>query len=216
MVIEQQGWFEEFSRADLSDSFVKYFDRPWTRRNFCRGVENVSSIEIRVEIYRSYRESFRLEFVTGTITKGTKERRKMGRFLHTAVSFQFHENSTGILLFHAKLANTAAVYKRLHSCAMKTRWNRGEFSNRSAAPLCAARTVCLTGLLSMQNERKLRVIEDTFVWKDINLESNGGGGSFFVINHWNVQWKFLLGVAFLSRLSPGCPRFAKEHTSGYE
>lgn len=78
-------------------------------------VENVSR---RVEIYRSYRESFRLDFVTGV----TKERRKMGRFLHTAVSFQFHENSTGILLFDAKLAaNTAAVYKRLHSCAMKTR-----------------------------------------------------------------------------------------------
>lgn len=53
----------------------------------------------------------------------------------------------------------------------------------------------------MQNERKLRVIEDTFVRKDINLESNGGGEEgklFFVINHWNVQWKFLLEVAFSS------------------
>lgn len=45
---------------------MRYLDRRWTRRNFYRG----KCIERRVEIYRSYRESFRL--VTG-ITKGTEE-----------------------------------------------------------------------------------------------------------------------------------------------
>lgn len=81
--------------------------------------------------------------------------------------------------------------------------------------------MCLTGLLSMQNERKLRVIEDTFVRKDINLESNGSGGggeAFFCDKSLERSVEILIrsGV-FLSRLSPSrCPRFAKEHTSGYE
>lgn len=43
---------------------MRYLDS-WTRRNFYHG----KCIEHRVEIYRSYRESFRLEFVT----KGTEE-----------------------------------------------------------------------------------------------------------------------------------------------
>lgn len=61
--------------------------------------------------------------------------------------------------------------------------------------------MCLTGLLSMQNERKLRVIEDIPLYERTSIsnrtEEGGGGGSFFVINHWNDQRKFLLGVAFL-------------------
>lgn len=41
------------------------------------------------------------------------------------------------------------------------------------------RTVCLTGLLSMQNERKLRVIEDIPLYERTSIWNRTEGGSFF-------------------------------------
>lgn len=51
------------------------------------------------------------DFVTKGVTRREGERTKGGEngpiSVHTAVSFQFHENSNGILLFDGKPANTS-------------------------------------------------------------------------------------------------------------
>lgn len=125
----------------------------------------------------------------------------MGRFLHTAVSFQFHENSTGILLFHAKLANTAAVYKRFSILArwkpaLKSRWIfesiRGAVVRRADRVFNGASFYAKRAEIE-GNWRYLCTKGHQF-----GIERGWGGKLFFVINHWNVQWKFLLGVAFSS------------------
>lgn len=62
----------------------------------------------RIESYRIFPSS---DFVTKGVTRGGEEGTKGGEngsiSVHTAVSFQFHENSNGILLFDGKLANTS-------------------------------------------------------------------------------------------------------------